>query len=147
MSREDSHGASRAEQADFGDIIAVFAYLDDTIVGGPVELAGQALPLAVETFARAGHAVHPGKSARWSHSTPQEALPDICQRIWRPQGLKVGGIPVFNAALDPELAREMLEKRLTQIQSEADFLTSVIFDDQKAAADTWCRAQSVVLLL
>ena len=42
--------------------VSVFAYLDDTTVGVPAELAGPALPLAVATLARAGHTVQPGKS-------------------------------------------------------------------------------------
>ena len=43
--------------------LAVFAYLDDTIVGVPADLADRALNIAVETFAAAGHTVHLGKSA------------------------------------------------------------------------------------
>ena len=52
-----------------------------------------------------------------------------------------------NAAGEHALAHEMLEKRLAQIETEAAFLSSIIFDDQNAAADTWCRVQSVLLLL
>ena len=61
--------------------VSVFAYLDDTVVGVPVELADSALRMAVETFARAGHTVHPGKSACWSHSTVRADVPEACQRI------------------------------------------------------------------
>ena len=52
-----------------------------------------------------------------------------------------------NAAGGHALAHEMLEKRLAQIEIEAAFLSSIIFDDQNAAADIWCRIQSVLLLL
>ena len=41
----------------------------------------------------------------------------------------------------------MLEKRLQKIESEADFLSSILFDDQKAAADSWSRVQAIILLL
>ena len=88
--------------------VSVFAYLDDTIVGVPAELAGAALPLAVATFARAGHTVHPGKSACWSHSGAPDALPDVYQNIWNANGLKVEGNPVFNAEREPILMQEML---------------------------------------
>ena len=127
--------------------VSVFAYLDDTIVGVPVELADSALRMAVETFARAGHTVHPGKSACWSHSTMRADVPEACQRIWHEDGLKVGGIPVFNASNEPVLAQQMIEKRLRNIEAEADFFTSIILDDQHAVADSWCRVQSVILLL
>ena len=125
----------------------MFAYLDDTIIVVPQELAAEAIPLAVETFARAGHTVHPRKSACWSHSADLHTLPESCQDIWKANGLKVGGIPVFNATHEPVLAHEMLEKRLSKIETEASFLRSILFDDQKAAADSWCRVQAVLLLL
>ncbi len=32
-------------------------------------------------------------------------------------------------------------------ETEASFLRSILFDDQKAAADSWCRVQAVLLLL
>ena len=67
--------------------------------------------------------------------------------IWKARGLKVGGIPVFNATQEPVLAHEMLEKLLDKIETEASFLRSILFDDQKAAADSWCRVQAVLLLL
>ena len=139
MSRNDNPTEASEENAEISGCVSVFAYLDDTIVGVPAELAGTALPLAVETFARAGHIVHPGKSACWSHATARESLPVQCQNIWRAEGLKVGGIPVFDAAAEPVLAQEMLEKRLQKVQDEADFYASILFDDQLAAADTWCR--------
>ena len=119
-SRSDSDAVS-------DDCIAVFAYLDDTIVGVPAALAERALQLAVATFAASGHTGHPGKSACWSHSVDPDSLPAVCQRIWKQHGLKVGGIPVFNAANEPVLAHEMLEKRLQKIESEADFLSSILF--------------------
>ena len=59
----------------------------------------------------------------------------------------MGGIPVFNASHDPLLVNQMLEKRMSKIEDEANFYLSVLFDDQAAAADTWSRAQSLVLLL
>ena len=98
--------------------VAVFAYLDDTIVGVPAELAGTALPVAAETFARAGHTVHPGKSASWSHSADRATLPAECQRIWQANGLKVGGIPVFNRSESSLLVTGILEKRLQKIEEE-----------------------------
>ena len=61
--------------------------------------------------------------------------------------MKVGGIPVFNASHDPVLVRQILEKRLDNIEKEADFYSSILFDDQMAAAESWSRAQSVILLL
>ena len=54
---------------------------------------------------------------------------------------------MFNSAHEPVLAHEMLEKRLRHIENEAEFLASIIFDDQKAANPSWCRVQSVILLL
>ena len=74
-------------------------------------------------------------------------VPEACQRIWHEDGLKVGGIPVFNASKEPVLAQQMIEKRLRNIEAEADFFTSIILDDQHAVADSWCRVQSVILLL
>ena len=147
MSRNDSRAACWAESEGIDGCIAVLAYLDDTIVGVPAELAGIALPLAVATFSRSGHTVHPGKSACWSHSADSATLPEDCQRIWSSEGLKVGGIPVFNASREPVLAQEMLRKRLSRIEQEAEFLSSIVFDDQNAAAESWCRVQSIVLLL
>ena len=91
--------------------------------------------------------MHPRKSACWSHSAPRDSLPETCQRIWKENGLKVGGIPVFNPNNEATLARDMLEKRLEKIENEAEFLTSVLFDDQLAAADSWSRVQATVLLL
>ena len=41
----------------------------------------------------------------------------------------------------------MLEKRIKKIEDEATFFLSILFDDQLAAAETWSRAQAVVLLL
>ena len=147
MSRNDDGGSRPVDSGEVIDCVAVFAYLDDTIIGVPQELAAEALPLAVETFARAGHTVHPRKSACWSHSADLRTLPESCQDIWKANGLKVGGIPVFNATHEPVLAHEMLEKRLSKIETEASFLRSILFDDQKAAADSWCRVQAVLLLL
>ena len=147
MARNDSREATPENETDVEGCVAVFAYLDDTIIGVPPELAGAALTTAVEAFASAGHTVHPGKSACWSHGTARESVPVQCQNIWRAEGLKVGGIPVFNVAAEPVLAQEMLEKRLQKVQDEADFYASILFDDQLAAADTWCRVQAVLLLL
>ena len=93
-----SGSACSGADAGVSGCVSVLAYLDDTIVGVPAELAGAAMPLAVDTFARAGHTVHPGKSACWSHSTAQDTLPVDCQSIWKSEGLKVGGIPVYNSA-------------------------------------------------
>ena len=104
MLRNDSLAATSEEVAAIDGCVAVFAYLDDTIVGVPAELAAVALPLAEQTFARAGHTVHPRKSACWSHSAVRDSLPECCQRIWKEHGLKVGGIPVFNVTHEPVLA-------------------------------------------
>ena len=145
--QEDGSARSPGGIADIDGCIAVLAYLDDTIVGVPAELAGEALPLAVETFSRAGHTVHPGKSACWSHSADRAGLPNDCQRIWQNEGLKVGGIPVFNASQEPLLAQRMMQKRIDKVENEAQFLLSTLFDDQNAAADSWCRVQAVLLLL
>ena len=101
MARNDSREATPENETDVEGCVAVFAYLDDTIIGVPPELAGAALTIAVEAFASAGHTVHPGKSACWSHSAEHGTLPECCQRIWQEDGLKVGGIPVFNASNDP----------------------------------------------
>ena len=54
---------------------------------------------------------------------------------------------MFNATHEPVLAHEMLEKRLSKIETEASFLRSILFDDQKAATHSWCRVQAVLLLL
>ena len=147
MARNDSREATSENETDVEGCVAVFAYLDDTIIGVPPELAGAALTTAVEAFASAGHTVHPGKSACWSHSAEHGTLPECCQRIWQGDGLKVGGIPVFNASHDPVLVRQILEKRLDNIEKEANFYSSILFDDQMAAAESWSRAQSVILLL
>ena len=147
MARNDPRTAGSEGSEELDGCVAVFAYLDDTIVGVPAQLADSALRLAVDVFANAGHTVHPGKSACWSLSAERHRVPAACQRIWRDEGLKVGGIPVFNASNEPLLAHRMLEKRIQDIEKEADFLTSIIFDDQKAAAESWSRVQAVVLLL
>ena len=55
----------------------------------------------------------------------------------------MGGIPVFNASNEPVLAQQMIEKRLRNIEAEADFFSSIILDDQHAVAESWCRVQSV----
>ena len=81
MARSDSREATPENETDVEGCVAVFAYLDDTIIGVPPELAGAALTTAVEAFANAGHTVHPGKSACWSHSAEQGTLPECCQRI------------------------------------------------------------------
>ena len=65
---------------------SVFAYLDDTIMAVPPEIAGAALDAAIEIFGRDGHTVHPGKSACWSLETPRHVLPASCQRIWHKHG-------------------------------------------------------------
>ena len=74
-------------------------------------------------------------------------MPESCQEIWKANGLNIGGIPVFNATHGPVLAHEMIEKRLSKIETEASCLRSSLFDYQKAAADSWCRVQAVLLLL
>ena len=140
MAENDTRTTFQSNGSDIEECVAVFAYLDDTVIGIPAELADSALRLAVEVFARAGHTVHPGKSACWSHSAERHTLPECCQRIWREEGLKVGGIPVFNASTEPVLAHQMLAKRISKIEEEAAFLVSIIFDDQRAAAETWSRA-------
>ena len=147
MARRDIRTEFSENITEIDGSVAAFAYLDDTVVGIPAELADAALRLAVEVFARAGHTVHPGKSACWSHSVERDTLPECCQRIWHAEGLKVGGILVFNANHEPVLAKQMLEKRIKKIEDEAAFFLSILFDDQLAAAETWSRAQSVVLLL
>ena len=87
---------------------AVFAYLNDTIMAVPPEIAGAALEAAIEIFDRAGHAVHPGKSACWSLGTACDVLPAGCQRIWHEYGLLVGGIPVYDESAEPALAKNKL---------------------------------------
>ena len=127
LSRDGAREAGAEGNEEINGCVSVFSYLEDTIVGVPAEIAAETMRRAVEIFARAGHTVHPGKSACWSHSAEVESLPAVCQRIWRADGLKVAGIPVFNAANEPVLAREMLEKRLNKISDEAEFLSSVLF--------------------
>ena len=70
----------------------------------PPEIAGAALDAAIEIFGRAGHTVHPGKSACWSLETPRHVLPASCQRIWHEHGLLVGGVPVYDESKEPLLA-------------------------------------------
>ena len=89
---------------------SVFAYLDDTIMAVPPEIAGAALDAAIEIFGRAGHTVHPGKSACWSLETPRHALPASCQRIWHEHGLLVGGVPVYDESKEPLLANGKLRE-------------------------------------
>ena len=79
--------AGHEGNAGSGDCVAVFAYLDDTIVSVPADLADRALNIAVETIAAAGHTVNPGKSACWSHSSERSSLPSVCQEIWSENGL------------------------------------------------------------
>ena len=118
-----------------GDCVAVFAYLDDTIAGVPADLADRALYITVETFAAAGHTIHPARSACWSDSSERSSLPSVCQEIWSENGSKIGSIPAFNASQEPVLAEHMFAKKLSQIEREAEFLLSILFDDQKAAVD------------
>ena len=126
---------------------AVFAYLDDTIMGVPPEIAGEALAAAIDIFRRAGHTVHPGKSACWSLQTCPSALPDSCQRIWHEHGLLVGGVPVFDESQEPVLAHEKLREVVASAEKEADFLVKLLCDEQCAADESWSRVQSCLLIL
>ena len=54
---------------------------------------------------------------------------------------------MFDADKEPALAHEMLEKRLSKLEDEAEFYSSILFDDQLAAVDSSSRVQAVLLLL
>ena len=97
----NSSVAGRTDDA--SENCAVFAYLDDTIVGVPPEIAEAALSAAIDIFARAGHTVHPGKSGCWSLGTQPHELPASCQRIWHEHGLLKGGMPVYDEAKKRQL--------------------------------------------
>ena len=129
------------------DSAAVFAYLDDTIMAVPPEIAGAALEAAIEIFDRAGHAVHPGKSACWSLGTACDVLPARCQRIWHEHGLLVGGIPVYDESAEPVLAKNKLREVVNAAKKEADFLVKLLRDEQFAADESWSRVQSCLLIL
>ena len=126
---------------------SVFAYLDDTIMAVPPEIAGAALDAAIEIFGRAGHTVHPGKSACWSLETPRHALPASCQRIWHEHGLLVGGVPVYDESKEPLLANGKLREVVDSAKKEAEFLVKLLGDEQFAADESWARVQSCLLIL
>ena len=77
----------------------VFAYLDDTFIGVPPELAGQALELAERIFSEEGYTLNVGKCGCWSPQTPVDSLPPSCTHgsLWRVDGLVVAGSPVYSA--------------------------------------------------
>ena len=123
------------------------AYLDDTVIGVPPQIADAAFRAAIDIFAQAGHTVHPGKSGCWSLDTPREALPPSCQRIWKADGLLVGGIPVYDETKEPVLAQNKLRDVVAEAAKEADLLVKLVRDPQVAADDTWSRVQSALLIL
>ena len=126
---------------------SVFAYLDDTIMAVPPEIAGAALDAAIEIFGRSGHTVHPGKSACWSLQTQPQELPASCQRIWHEHGLLVGGIPVYDESKEAVLAKEKLNEVLSKVEKESAFLVKLLRDEQLAADARWARVQSCLLIL
>ena len=90
----------------------------------PPEIAGAALEAAIEIFDRAGHAVHPGKSACWSLGTACDVLPARCQRIWHEHGLLVGGIPVYDESAEPVLAKNKLREVVNAAKKKLIFWSS-----------------------
>ena len=141
----NSSVAGRTDDA--AEDCAIFAYLDDTIVGVPPEIAEAALSAAIDIFARAGHTVHPGKSGCWSLGTQPDELPASCQRIWHEHGLLVGGIPVYDEAKEAVLAQEKLSDVISNVEKESAFLVKLLRDEQLAADASWARVQSCLLIL
>ena len=91
--------------------------------------------------------MHPGKSACWSLRTACDVLPARCQRIWHEHGLLVGGIPVYDESAEPVLAKNKLREVVDAAKNEADFLVKLLRDEQFAAAESWSRVQSCLLIL
>ena len=113
----------------------MFAYLDDTFIGVPPELAGQALELAARIFSEEGYTLNVGKCGCWSPQTPVGSLPASCTQgtMWRAEGLVVAGIPVYSADRP-----EKLEKVLDKSRRENGLLLELCAD----VAEGWSRIQS-----
>lgn len=124
----------------------VFAYLDDTFIGVPPELAGQALDLAARVFFGAGYSLNMGKCGCWSPQTPAQSLPASCThgQMWRADGLLVAGIPVYKTDRpDSPLVTEKLEKVLEKARRENALLLELCAN----AAEGWSRIQAGFFIL
>ena len=141
-----ARGLGTQARAPTDDAGFVFAYLDDTFIGVPPELAGQALELAARIFSEEGYTLNVGKCGCWSPQTPVGSLPASCTQgtMWRAEGLVVAGIPVYSADRpDSPLVTEKLEKVLDKSRRENALLLELCAD----AAEGWSRIQSAFLIL
>ena len=60
----------------------------------------------------------------------------------------MGGIPAYDESAEPALAKKnKLREVVNAARKEADFLVKLLRDEQFAAAESWSRVQSCLLIL